>query len=183
MELRVIVWELKSSPLWGREARQWDVYGRWLIPVSMIWIDLLNIAAQPLGRISVHRRVTPPGHIAQVYSFIPESRRRDVIKRILPALSPLPGLEPETCCMWSSRVHQIYKGLLIMRNSLHLGYHFVRLVIKTPQKKFHAFPKILKGANGAAKIRHFEKKFKNLKIVRNWFSFFLNSLKFNSKQH
>ena len=56
-----------------------------------------------------------------------------------------------------NRVHQIYKGLLIMRNSLHLGYHFVRLVIKTPQKKFHAFPKILKGANGAAKIRHFEK--------------------------
>ena len=55
------------------------------------------------------------------------------------------------------RVHQIYKGLLKRRNSLHLGHQFVRLVIKTPQKKFRAFPKILKGASGAQKIRNFEK--------------------------
>ena len=64
-----------------------------------------------------------------------------------------------------------------MRNLLHLGYHFVRLVIKTPPKKFHAFSKILKGANGAAKICHFEKNEKIENCPKLVF-FFLKNLKF-----
>ena len=85
----------------GVSSHQGGVHGGWLIPVSVTLIDLLTIADQPLGRMLVHRRVTPPGHTAQVYLINAEWTWRNVQWRLLPHSSSPPRIEPGAFCVWS----------------------------------------------------------------------------------